>query len=720
MLDLFIISITIGVNLALAILISIKNGKPLANKIFVLFIFSIIIWCVTNYLADHSFNNEQALFWSKIVWVATPLGLFFALSFVFYFPFVEKSRLKIKIIISGLVSVLFAIFSLTDFFSLFIKEVYLGKEGIENIVYGHWFVLGFLYFVLVIFYIFSKFFIKYRKTTGFEKLQSKYFILGWIMFLFFAILFGLILPFITQNPLWSRFSPSFSIIFIGATTYAILRHRLMDIRLFIQKTILYALTFGFFLVIYLSLIFVFNKILDLIDLAPTIGSIISAVLVISLYPRFRLYFQKKTDSFFYRYPYDANRVLKEINEKCNSQIDFAVFFECFIAIIEKELKINKVLLVVLDRDEVEILIKNHNFNRKLVDCLKAVKCPSEIYEYFNHYKHPTVVHDKYSILEEMILKDADISMCSVFVKKAGVHLILPVYCKNQLVAFLFFGPKLSQEAYYPQDLQLFETLIDTLSLTFRNIFLYTDLKRSLFCLEEKVNNRTKELKELNENQSRFMADISHELQTPLAVLKGNLSLINQQKMTLLESQKAFLSMERSVDRLSHLIKDLVFLAKADVGKIEVNKENFSLSDLVWKVFEDSLILAEDKRIRLKAEIEKDILLFGDQEMIKSLLFNLISNAFKYAASGKEVKIKLFKEDETACLQVVDRGIGIAQENLPHIFSRFYRIENGYLEQGTGLGLAICKWIVQAHYGKIGVKSELNRGTTFKVILPLKI
>ncbi|MCX6743085.1 MAG: HAMP domain-containing sensor histidine kinase, partial [Candidatus Parcubacteria bacterium] len=453
---------------------------------------------------------------------------------------------------------------------------------------------------------------------------------------------------------------------------------------------------------------------------PTMSSIISAALILIIYTRFKNYFLKRTDRFFYRYPYDANQVLKEINEKCNSHGDLESFFNYFVNIIEEKVKINKILLVILNKNKEPILIKNHNFSRKLVKYLKITKCPEKIYNYFSHNKHVALLKDSHPILKNTILNDQETLKNQDAFEKSGASLILPVYHKDQLIAFFFLGPKLSEEAYYPQDFQLFNALIDSISLTFENIFLYSELKKYSKNLEEKVTKRTRELGELNEKQSRFMADIYHELQTPLAVLKGNLSLMSQKRLDEFETAKSFVRMDRSVDRLSNLIKDLIFLSKADVGKVELKKVNINLSELALNIYNDSLILVEDKGVRFIADIEKNISINGDREKIKSLLFNLISNALKFAPNGKEIKMRLFKDKNNAYFEIEDQGIGIAEKDLPNLFSRFYRIDHEHGDKGSGLGLAICKWIVEAHGGEIEVKSELGKGSIFTVTLPLNL
>jgi signal transduction histidine kinase len=701
------------ISFGFAAFIFIKRKKQRLARYLSYILLAASMCLAANSFADFSRSAKLVLFLSGLAIISAS----FAFSFLFCFIelFIDKDNLtKKKLIIFFLPSFINLILAFTP---LYIKNVYFPENAVSQINFGPLIYFLIIFFVVSIFYSIARIKHNYKNFSLIKRNQTKYLISGFTITASGAMLFNIILPLLGEKKYYSL-GPQFSVVLMAMAAYAILRHRLFDIRIVIQKTILYALTFGVFLATYLTLIYVFNRFLTLINLASTISSIVSAALIISLYSRFKLYFQKKTDKFFYRYPYDANQVLKEINEKCNSHGGLESFFACFVKIIEEKVKINKILLIILNKNKEPILIKNHNFSRKLVEYLKITKCPEKMYNYFSHNKHASLLKDDYPILKNTILNDQETLKNQDAFEKSGASLILPVYHKDRLIAFFFLGPKLSEEAYYPQDFQLFNALIDSISLTFENIFLYSELKKYSKNLEEKVTKRTRELGELNEKQSRFMADIYHELQTPLAVLKGNLSLMNKKRLDEFETAKSFVRMDRSVDRLSNLIKDLIFLSNADVGKVELKKENINFSELALNMYDDSLILAEDKGVRLRTDIEKNISIKGDREKIKSLLFNLISNALKFTPNGKEIRMRIFKDNNNAYFEIEDQGIGIAEKDLPNLFSRFYRIDHGSGEKGSGLGLAICKWIAEAHGGEIEVKSELGQGSTFKVSLPL--
>jgi len=695
----------------LGVLVVRDKPKEKINRSFFILVIFIIVWLVFNYLENAPLGLRWNNLFLKLDFSFGPLLAYFFLLFALNFPESKKYKYFTKILFLPI-----AILAFLSFFTPYIiKDVHLsnGRLLFED---GSLFV-GDVIVTLIYFGMgFIKWVLNYKKLKARKKMQLLCVFLGALISVTLTLFVNIFLQKIV-NIQYFRLANFSTVFFVAFTAYAILRHQLFDIRKAIQITILYGIAFSFFLAVYTSLIYIFGQFFALM-ITPALSSIISASLMLLLYPNFKLFFQKKTDKFFYRYPYDPRVVLKEISDNCNHKFDFDEFFDCFVNIIENRVKINKILLVVLNEKREPMIIKNHNFNRKMSYFIKSTKCPKQILDYFNKYKYPVPLQNKSNELEKLIANDKQIEWRNELLKKSAVTLILPVYKKNNLIAFFFFGPKLSQEIYYPQDLQIFEGLINHLSLTFENIFLYTELKKYSKNLEEKVMRRTRQLEDLNENQALFMADIYHELQTPLAVLKGNLSLMSNRRLNEFETDKAFVRMDRSVDRLSNLIKDLIFLSKADVGKVELKKDNINFSELTLNMFDDSLILAEDKGIELLADIEKNIFINADREKIKSLLFNLVSNALKFTPAGKIIKINLSQDGQKVYFQIADQGIGIAEKDLPNLFSRFYRIDHSNEEKGSGLGLAICKWIVQAHGGEINVKSELGQGSIFKVSLPL--
>jgi signal transduction histidine kinase len=232
------------------------------------------------------------------------------------------------------------------------------------------------------------------------------------------------------------------------------------------------------------------------------------------------------------------------------------------------------------------------------------------------------------------------------------------------------------------------------------------------------NQNLSRLERLIETQRRFVADVGHELRTPLTVIKGNVNLMQRFQEFDLESLDGI---EDEVDRMTRLVGDLMLLAQAEAGKLPMDMRLLELDSILLDVFRQSRVLAKDK-ISLKIGDIDQVLVCGDSDRLKQVILNLISNGIKYTPEGGTVTVTLGKVDNQACLTVSDNGPGIPQEDIVHIFERFYRGEKSRQRsrdgKGFGLGLSIAYWIVQKHNGNIEVRSQLGQGTKFIVWFPL--
>jgi heavy metal sensor kinase len=235
---------------------------------------------------------------------------------------------------------------------------------------------------------------------------------------------------------------------------------------------------------------------------------------------------------------------------------------------------------------------------------------------------------------------------------------------------------------------------------------------------------------------QFTADASHELKTPLTILKGEVEVTLRKKRTPHEYEQILVSNLEEINRMSKIVEDLLLLSKADIGEIRLNKEDINLNRFIHGLTEQMKILAQPKNIRIEtSNHQEEIHVFGDALRMRELFINLIENGIKYTEEGGSILITLTKEAETlanpstpsdkrvvifAKIIVADTGIGIAKDDQERIFNRFFRVDKARSREqgGSGLGLSICKWIVEAHQGGITVKSEPGKGSSFIVRLPL--
>jgi signal transduction histidine kinase len=221
---------------------------------------------------------------------------------------------------------------------------------------------------------------------------------------------------------------------------------------------------------------------------------------------------------------------------------------------------------------------------------------------------------------------------------------------------------------------------------------------------------------------RFTAEASHELKTPLMVLRTGVERALRNPATPPESLQALDESLMHIGQMSELVDSLLTLARADEGRLPLAVEDCDLRELVSEGEETGNILAEAKGLKVQAAMpEVPVRLRVDRDRIRQLVLNLVTNAVKYTPEGGEVSLGLSDQGETVTLTVADTGIGIAAGDLGHIFDRFWRADPARSRvgesPGSGLGLAITKWIAEAHGGTISVQSRPGRGTLFTVTLP---
>ncbi len=237
-----------------------------------------------------------------------------------------------------------------------------------------------------------------------------------------------------------------------------------------------------------------------------------------------------------------------------------------------------------------------------------------------------------------------------------------------------------------------------------------------------VNNMFARLEQSFAAQQRFVAEASHELKTPLMVLRVGVERALTNPKTPAESIQPLDESLEEINRMSELVDSLLMLARADEGRAPLALVETDLRELANEAIETAQILAEAKNLTVQGHIPtRPVVLGVDRTRIRQLLLNLVTNAVKYTPDGGEIGVGLSDQDGTVQLVVRDTGIGIAAGDLPHIFDRFWRADPARSRDvagtGTGLGLAITKWIAEVHGGSISVQSRPGKGTVFTVSLP---
>ena len=307
--------------------------------------------------------------------------------------------------------------------------------------------------------------------------------------------------------------------------------------------------------------------------------------------------------------------------------------------------------------------------------------------------------------------------------KAKSVISVPLKVKSQVLGYLTVD-RAGEEVLTQEDLNLVGTLASQVAIALDNTDAYRQIEELIAGLETKVHERTAELAEANEKlkeldrlKSEFFANISHELRTPLTLSFGAFKTLLKSPLAQ-ECKDVIIAGTRNTSRLLYLINELLDLAKFDSGSASLKKQCIDVVALVRSVV-TNFDSSPTRRIHLKG-LTEPVAVEADPRQLKKVLFNLLSNAFKFSDPQEgRVWIRLAAKDHAIELEVEDNGIGIPRDQLGRIFDRFTQVEGSATRrcEGSGIGLALVKEIVTLHGGTIAVESDLGRGSIFTITLP---
>lgn len=313
----------------------------------------------------------------------------------------------------------------------------------------------------------------------------------------------------------------------------------------------------------------------------------------------------------------------------------------------------------------------------------------------------------------------------------GVEVIVPLLIKDKLIGIICFGPKLSGDIYNNEDFDLLHVISSQVAISLENAFLYEETKQFNLKLSDEVEKATKDLRSANEElknldraKSEFISIASHQLRTPLTVIKGYGSMMlegsfGQMPAPIEENVK---KIYESNERLITLVEDLLNISRIESGKLQFNFEPCQLEDIVSSVVEELAVPASNKGLKLiwHAPTEKLPAVNIDKSKLRQVAINIIDNAIKYTPKG-QIDVTLKLDGDNILFSSVDTGLGIAHDDLVNLFKKFSRGEHVSIlhTEGTGLGLYVGKMMIEAHHGKIWAASDgIDKGSQFYFTLPI--
>jgi signal transduction histidine kinase len=563
--------------------------------------------------------------------------------------------------------------------------------------------------------------------TYIQRKQAKWIFLGINIGLIPLSIFHTI-PFALGQPLpgdIGKFSAYTSIMIMVCYIIGIIRHRLMDIDLAINRSSVYAIVSSIALVFYLVISRILGEILLQVSPRSEIALELFSILIIAmLFAPLKQSVQKIIDKHFDQDRYAYHNIVHGLGEELSSVLSMDDLAEIVTSQLNKALK-PEFCAIILKKGSDYNIYKNTGNTGELMKTWGNLDLDAIGY-------NPENVKDR--------------------------HLIIPLLNKGQKTGFILLGGKVSGREYNREDMSLMKNLSYEVAIAIENATICEGLREHLKSMEEayirlkeflKASNTeiilpeehklggfdliseldiianaliggSEKIRELDELKSQFLSDISHELRTPLASIKGYAKNLLDGVVGEL-NEKQIHDIERiyqNCDRLIRLINDLLNLTRIEAGKMDFRPSEVRISSLISDIVSEFMPITRKKEIMLITDYPSDVSIIADEDKLRQILTNLVDNAVKF--TGKQGKIDIRAYDYEDCLQisVKDTGIGIASDNKDQVFERYHQLQNmGNGSSGIGIGLAIAKSLVEIHGGEITVISKPGVGSCFTVSIP---
>ena len=485
---------------------------------------------------------------------------------------------------------------------------------------------------------------------------------------------------------------------------AIVKYRLMDIDIIINRSIVYAIVLGFLLIVYISFVTIITSTIDILN--TELPSVISVVIIVLLFQPIKIQVQKFVDKKFFRVQYDFRTALNSFIEEIKQINDIDTLAHRIVERTIELIPVDKIGFCHLQLPGNRIrLLAHRNFDFMVG---RSVRFEEEKLK--TNLPYPVAVPGK-------VEPGVDVETADVLVfKRWGVDLVFPLKsASDRVFGLLVLGKKKSGQRFSAEDIDLLNTVTTTTAATIER-----------FKLQEEVITKRLEaerLEELNKLKSFFVSSVSHDLKTPLTSIKMFAEILKTAKNISSKKATGYLEIiEGESDRLTRFINTILNHSKIESGVKEYKFEEINLSDVVQNVLRSMEYQFKMKNFFVNTSFgEESIMINADADGVTEALINLLSNSLKYSEDEKLIDVSVYQKGNYATIEIKDHGIGIPPEDIENIFESFFRSKNLSKDKvgGAGIGLTIVKHIMDAHKGKIEVRSILKEGSIFSLNFPLR-
>lgn len=741
---LLITIITVFTNLTLGLISYRKNIKNDSLTLLSILAFFVSFWTLLNYFMLTAESESLALFWIRVVILATIFLLLIIHLLLITFPKKNFNLKSQRIIILFFMAVFVSIVSISPYTFHGVKI----EDNIINPEVG----IGVTFFALFLIYSIG-FGVKElintaKKSKGIQKAQIRYFFLGLVTTFSLIILsyFTMITIFEKSNPL--SIIPLFSLILTGFIFYAIAKNRFFGIRRIIGRSIAYLVT-----AVYIYFAFYFGIFLHS-TLWNSPHEPYAYLLTIPLVAIFLYMYNLLSEGFSsgrflnFLYVYNPIEARDKFIKKVSSEIQLEKLLNIIISELVEIFQVKNIGSILFYSKSKKILYEIYkggkwrktnflNEERTLLDLNKYWEdgYSSIIYvEEINlHIKNSK---DKY---KETLKKVKNI------MKDKNIEIIFPLSRGGKQSSIVFLGEKGNGDAYTIEDFELLDSIIDFTGMAIHNSITHKELQSNLKIIKEfnetlqtkidfatkKLREKVTDLEEARRKEKDMLDIIGHELRTPLSIIKIHLDLVKNKilqdsSISEVKNHRRYIKkMEEALNREIILLETMISATKFDANRMELYLENVNIIKIVKNSISTFKNQADKKNIKIKfIEPKNKLFAYADRVKLAEILDNLLSNAIKYTQKG-EIQINTGIRNDYIMISVKDTGIGIPKDEIKNLGKKFYRVEQYTSKEkneivkpgGTGLGLYVSFALIKLMGGTYQVESKENKGSTFSFTLP---
>lgn len=703
---------TAFINTLLALAVYRNNPRSATNQVYGLLSLVIILWMAMNYL-----SLLPALLGVSLVFIR--MSIFFATSmsalFLLFAHTIPRSSLRVaprRLIGFSVVTIATMAVTLSPLAFSGITITNNSPNPVPGPGIGLFSVVSTAFSVMAIYILLRKF----HTLAGRDREQLRSVLYGIGIMLGLIIVTVLVPVVLFKFNFFVSFIPLYTLIFLGLTTFSIIRHHLFDIRAAVARSLAYVMSLGFIGLAYGALIFLLSFTLlvhshiDALERTFYIGLALISAIIFQPVQRF---FNKTSNRLFYQDAYDQQSFLNQLNEAFVSNIELGILLRHTTRVIEDNISCEFCLIGVSKTDTQPWRVMGmgeHSFNEADSQLMRS--------ELANMGKKLILTDDLESHESKLkrLLQKNNVSAVASLVNNYKVQ--------GDATAYLILGPKKSGNIYGKRDLRMLEIIANELLIAIQNALRFEEIENFNATLQQKIRAATRQLQGANEKlraldeaKDDFISMASHQLRTPLTSIKGYTSMVlegDAGKITATQEKllrQSFVSAQRMV----YLIADLLNVSRLRTGKFMIEARPVDLVEVVAQELEQLRDTATSRSLTLAFEKPNhfpEMLL--DETKTRQVIMNFVDNAIYYTPAGGTITVELLDKPASIELRVTDEGIGVPKSEQPHLFTKFYRAVNARKARpdGTGLGLFMAKKVIIAQGGALIFHSEEGIGSTF--------